>query len=536
MKKGICEKGITLIALVITIIVLLILAGVTIALLTGDNGILKNANTSKEETKIGEEKEKVRLARNADLISNKGENNTKEGLQRELDINIGKDKTKVIRDGKDNYIITFLDTNRNYRIKYGKEVEGPIEINIIKDVQAGDITKGNSLNGSIEKPYQINCIEDWVDFSNKSEVYNFFNEKYIIMTRNLDFLSELSYEDYHTTKYGDINNDGKNSELMEELTTGTGFKSINRFNGIFDGKGNELNNLYINPNQKDVGLFLNISNATIKNLVLNGKIRGNLKKGAIGGFVARAYNKCLLYNLKYSGEIEDNDISLEKEGFGGIIGYIGNATDIEINQCSNNANIFGNGAVGGIIGSNFDKVKIVNCYNTGNLTVTNVSVGGIIGRTIETTINIQNCYNTGIIINEVKNTYNSAAGILGSAGRSKNIIIDNCYNIGETKAKPEQASGGIQGSYWYDQYQSNIINCYYDGSKSDRSVYKTKEEYATKLTTRQMQGKDKIQNQDGTTSTLIELLNKGIDDNSANTDTSSWLRWKQGEEGYPVFE
>ena len=34
------NKGITLIALVITIIVLLILAGVTIATLTGDNGIL----------------------------------------------------------------------------------------------------------------------------------------------------------------------------------------------------------------------------------------------------------------------------------------------------------------------------------------------------------------------------------------------------------------------------------------------------------------------------------------------------------------
>ena len=38
--KGKKEKGITLIALVITIIVLLILAGVTIATLTGDNGIL----------------------------------------------------------------------------------------------------------------------------------------------------------------------------------------------------------------------------------------------------------------------------------------------------------------------------------------------------------------------------------------------------------------------------------------------------------------------------------------------------------------
>ena len=39
--KSTRQKGITLIALVITIIVLLILAGVSIATLTGENGILK---------------------------------------------------------------------------------------------------------------------------------------------------------------------------------------------------------------------------------------------------------------------------------------------------------------------------------------------------------------------------------------------------------------------------------------------------------------------------------------------------------------
>ena len=44
------EKGITLIALVITIIILLILAGVSIAMLTGDNGILNQAQTAKEKT------------------------------------------------------------------------------------------------------------------------------------------------------------------------------------------------------------------------------------------------------------------------------------------------------------------------------------------------------------------------------------------------------------------------------------------------------------------------------------------------------
>ena len=46
------NEGITLIALVITIIVLLILAGITIATLTGNNGILTKTNEAKEQTEI----------------------------------------------------------------------------------------------------------------------------------------------------------------------------------------------------------------------------------------------------------------------------------------------------------------------------------------------------------------------------------------------------------------------------------------------------------------------------------------------------
>lgn len=45
------KQGITLIALVITIIVLLILAGVTIATLTGENGILTKATQAQIETR-----------------------------------------------------------------------------------------------------------------------------------------------------------------------------------------------------------------------------------------------------------------------------------------------------------------------------------------------------------------------------------------------------------------------------------------------------------------------------------------------------
>ena len=58
-------KGITLIALVVTIIVLLILAGVSIAMLTGNNGVLIQGKRAKEETEIAEEKEAISLAMNA---------------------------------------------------------------------------------------------------------------------------------------------------------------------------------------------------------------------------------------------------------------------------------------------------------------------------------------------------------------------------------------------------------------------------------------------------------------------------------------
>lgn len=56
------SKGITLIALVITIIVLLILAAVSISTLTGENGILSKANTAKTETEKASAKEKVQVA------------------------------------------------------------------------------------------------------------------------------------------------------------------------------------------------------------------------------------------------------------------------------------------------------------------------------------------------------------------------------------------------------------------------------------------------------------------------------------------
>ncbi len=59
------QKGITLIALVITIIVLLILAGVTIAMLTGENGILNQATTARDTNTKAEIEERINIELNA---------------------------------------------------------------------------------------------------------------------------------------------------------------------------------------------------------------------------------------------------------------------------------------------------------------------------------------------------------------------------------------------------------------------------------------------------------------------------------------
>ena len=56
------NKGVTLVALVITIIVLLILAGVTLAMVMGDSGIFTKANKASAETNVSSAKDAIRLA------------------------------------------------------------------------------------------------------------------------------------------------------------------------------------------------------------------------------------------------------------------------------------------------------------------------------------------------------------------------------------------------------------------------------------------------------------------------------------------
>ena len=120
------SKGITLIALVVTIVVLLILAGVAISMLTGENGIINQALQAKEQNEIAEEKEKLELAAQASKTKTEWGEITEENLTAELDTNIGSGKYNLDKDVK-LYVVTYTESKRSYYIdengKVGEVVE-----------------------------------------------------------------------------------------------------------------------------------------------------------------------------------------------------------------------------------------------------------------------------------------------------------------------------------------------------------------------------------------------------------------------------
>ena len=112
MKK---EAGITLLALVITIIILLILAGITINAITGDNGIIGNAGKAKEETEITNEKEIIEKATIQAKGNNKYGNIEESELQSELDKETKEGKTEVADVG-DEFDVVFNESKRYYTV------------------------------------------------------------------------------------------------------------------------------------------------------------------------------------------------------------------------------------------------------------------------------------------------------------------------------------------------------------------------------------------------------------------------------------
>lgn len=286
------------------------------------------------------------------------------------------------------------------------------------------------------------------------------------------------------------------------------------FVGIFDGNGYKISGLYIDDASLSYQGLFGYNNGTIKNIIIdNGKINvgeyfgiissQNLENGIIDGCTNKininvkdgsgsicAFNFGKILNCINEGDLtnsstydvggicshleKDNAIIKNcvnkgnitgKKAVGGIVGYIKYGGTVE--NCYNNGKISSSDTersdIGGIVGliNGNNKININNCYNL-NIVTSEINIGGIVGRNLNSNTVISNCYNKGniisnrTVIDSDDNKYHSnIGGILGYS--ASNVIIKQCYNIGKIDANGIEV-GGILG---IADNTKTLSNCYY---------------------------------------------------------------------------
>ena len=218
-------------------ILLLILAGVTIATLTGDNGILTRAQKAKEETEKAQERERILLALTNSIIEKLNSQKLDQAsMQNAMDNEFGKGKTNITDNGDGSFIVNLVDMNRDYIISANGNIEEinweeimenalpPIE-QTTKEIIGLD-SNGNPVNMDLweytlyEGTYALNDINDLEDIGGANESKGYLGKiidgkiegtipKYIKSTTDKEFIPVTSLKD----TFINLNND------FDELVT-----------------------------------------------------------------------------------------------------------------------------------------------------------------------------------------------------------------------------------------------------------------------------------------------------------------------------
>ena len=147
------NNGITLLALVITIIILLILAGVSISVLGGQNGIIKNATESKKQSEIGEIIDKVRI----DIADEQIEKKNAGIASSELEKILNKYGNLT---GEGTILDKILETEKGYKIPVKEIWSGTLVVEPL-NLQVGDYIKYNVTYTDVYTLYSFTAENGW---------------------------------------------------------------------------------------------------------------------------------------------------------------------------------------------------------------------------------------------------------------------------------------------------------------------------------------------------------------------------------------
>lgn len=429
------NKGITLIALVITIIVLLILAGVSISMLIGENGLIKMASKAVDESKraskeeeeaLNSYEEKLEYAKReaeAQVWSGKIAENFEEGSGTEMN-------PYQIKNGEELALLA-------QKVNAGEQQEGTV-YTIVNDINLANI--GWTPIGGNQPLPNLDAV---IDITNVEKQFK-----------------------------GKIKGNNKiifNLKIDLEKSAGVGLFGIL-------GEGGEIEGIEIGSGDikggQEVAGIVGITRGTIKSCENRANITGvddeNISGTGqfVGGIVGSGYGT--IENCINRGNILGKNESTKKgrgKYVGGIVGAGGN--DMKIIDCINEGEVITQYQQAGGIIATARGVTIENCKNKGNVLATNPNewtgdkgkigwAGGIVGWAVveedeavyDWGVVVKNCSNEGMIQTD---DYN-AGGIIGKMGIGTVIECDNKGNI---QANGLYRSGGIVGV----MVEGSIMKC-----------------------------------------------------------------------------
>ncbi len=434
------ETGITLVALVITILILLLLSMATIQFAMNNFGGAERAVTNYDKAQADEEIETAKVGAS---INQEGKIN-KEQLIKELhELNI---KDEDITDNGNELQVKYkgntYDIPYNVKlisVKVGlydyineEEVE-TVELKLLETTPLNESTvtmpEGYVLyskhDSSITNPTVV--IENGV--ADKSEyTLNVCKENKDgeILLKNSTGLRNI--EKKLDDKYA-LDNDID----LESVSNWTPIGMEQKFLGVFNGNGYTVSNLKCDfSSSRQIGL-ISVNSGTIKNLnVSTATIKGSAVVGAICG---NNVDGAAIENCHVSGSITSTDTNASTAGAAGGIAGSNSGT---ISKCSAKTSNKGYKWTGGITGKNFGSISESYFIGGVNSTVTNSEInsyykntsiyqnmGGIAGGN---TGSIKNSY--AILTNVVKGAA-AVGGMVGwcKGGSLNNIYIANTNNI-----------------------------------------------------------------------------------------------------------
>lgn len=218
------NNGITLISIILTIVVLLIISGLSIKLIFNSDGLLNKALQSRETTSINSEIEEIQSAVLQTMHSNKTLEKLKDQLEQNLITTMGKNESELKKNGT-GYLVKIIKTQRYYSINENGEVAflGKVS-DVEKDME--NILLGNNLldltnlknntyissNGS-EVTYNGWASSDYIDVTNYKQLLivsdnNTFIDRYnALYNENKDMLRIVNINKTHLTNkiLGNVN-------------------------------------------------------------------------------------------------------------------------------------------------------------------------------------------------------------------------------------------------------------------------------------------------------------------------------------------